>query len=144
MKAEYKTRQQELLTAYLKQMQGKHFTAEELCSHFESNEIKISTATVYRYLEKMVREGEVLKIYVDEHSASCFEYIGNKDCKEKKAHFHLKCEQCGTLIHLDSSELYEIQDYLAKKQGFKVDALRTVFYGLCKKCSGRRKDKNEN
>ena len=91
----------------------------------------------------MVKEGEVLKIFLDEHSAACFEYVGGGDCKEKSGHFHLKCEQCGTFIHLDSSELHEIQTYLAKKRGFKVDTLRTVFYGLCKKCSGARRRKNE-
>ncbi|MBP5437580.1 MAG: transcriptional repressor [Treponema sp.] len=143
MKAEYKTRQQELLTSYLKQMQGKHFTAEEICSHFESKDIRVSPATVYRYLEKMVREGDVLKIFIDEHSASCFEYVGDKGCKEKSGHFHLKCEECGTLIHLDSSELYDMQNFLAKKKGFKIDAPRTVFYGICEKCSSRREGKNE-
>ena len=119
MKAEYKTRQQELLTSYLKQMQGKHFTAEQ------------------------TKAKENLKIFIDEHSASCFEYVGDKGCKEKSGHFHLKCEECGTLIHLDSSELYDMQNFLAKKKGFKIDAPRTVFYGICEKCSSRREGKDE-
>ena len=55
-KSVYKTRQQDFLLSYLKEMKGQHFTAEEVRAHFESKEISIGIATIYRQLEKLVAE----------------------------------------------------------------------------------------
>ena len=69
-KAAYKTKQQDLLLSYLRQMQGKHFTAEDVRSHFAKKDITIGIATIYRQLEKLVAEGTIQKYFIVEHSAS--------------------------------------------------------------------------
>ena len=94
IKTSYKTRQQELLFNYLREMQGKHFTAEDVRAHFAKKEISIGIATIYRQLEKLVSEGKIQKYFIDEHSAACFEYPG-EICNTDEQHFHLKCEVCG-------------------------------------------------
>lgn len=133
IKAAYKTRQQELLISYLEKSCGKHFTAEDLKKHFEEQNITLGTATIYRQLEKLVTEGKVLKYFVDEHSAACFEYLGG-NCAEDEQHFHLKCEVCGTLFHLECEELAEIKSHLFKDHGFELNPFRTVLYGTCQNC----------
>ena len=45
-----------------------------------------------------------------------------------------KCEKCGKLIHLHCDELEEIQTHILKEHRFKMDPMRTVFYGLCENC----------
>ena len=60
-KAAYKTKQQDLLFSYLKEMQGKHFTAEDVRTHFEEKKLSIGIATIYRQLEKLVAEGKIQK-----------------------------------------------------------------------------------
>ena len=140
-KTAYKTRQQELLISYLKEMQGKHFTAEDVRSHFEAKNISIGIATIYRQLEKLVNEGKIQKYFIDEHSAACFEYAG-ENCNPSEIHFHLKCELCGRLIHLECDELEELGGHLKTEHGFVINPLRTVFYGLCTDCA-TQKDKED-
>ena len=131
MRATYRTRQQELLLDYLRGTQGKHFTAEDVCEHLD-----IGTATVYRHLEKLVAEGTVGKYVIDEHSAACFEYLGGACRRDgQEAHFHLKCESCGALIHLDCDELACIRAHLRAEHGFSLNPFRTVFYGTCGDCT---------
>ncbi len=132
-KAAYKTKQQDLLFSYLREMQGQHFTAEDVRSHFEAKKISIGIATIYRQLEKLVAEGKIQKYFIDDHSAACFEYAG-EDCNANEQHFHLKCELCGRLIHLECEELQELGGHLKTEHGFVINPLRTVFYGVCTDC----------
>ena len=138
-KAPYKTKQQNLLFSYLQTMEGKHFTAEDVRLYFESKEIPIGIATIYRQLEKLVSEGKIQKYIIDEHSAACFEYSG-ENCMEKEIHFHLKCEKCGRLIHLECDELEKAGKHLQSEHGFILNPLRTVIYGICTDCA--KKDGN--
>ena len=143
-KAAYKTKQQDLLFSYLREMQGKHFTAEDVRAHFESKNISIGIATIYRQLEKFVSEGKIQKYFIDDHSAACFEYAG-ENCKSNAQHFHLKCEVCGRLIHLECEELNELGGHLQVEHGFVLNPLRTVFYGVCTDCAAKnKKDINED
>lgn len=139
-KSPYRTRQQELLLAYLRDMQGKHFTAEDVRAHFERTHAAIGLATVYRHLEKLVSDGVVTKYVIDEHSAACFEYVG-ETCHEdaQEQHFHLKCEVCGSLIHLECNELACISAHLQNDHGFTLNPFRTVFYGTCAQCQRNAK-----
>ena len=139
IKTSYKTKQQDLLFSYLQEMQGKHFTAEDVRAHFAQKEISIGIATIYRQLEKLVNEGKIQKYFIDEHSAACFEYSG-KDCNTDEQHFHLKCEICGSLIHLECEELSELGKHLQNEHGFSLNPFRTVFYGICSDC--RKSQKN--
>lgn len=133
-RAAYRTRQQKLLLGYLEAHKGEHFTAEDLRAHFAADAAGMGTATIYRHLEKLVASGSVHKYLIDEHSAACFEYVGRCTESAGEQHFHLKCEQCGALIHLDCDELRQIRAHLRAKHGFSLNPLRTVFYGRCAFC----------
>ncbi len=141
IKAKYRTRQQELLLSYLRETKGRHFTAEDVRAHFEKTSSAIGTATVYRHLEKLVADGMVTKYVIDEHSAACFEYVGDSCHEEEEEHFHLKCEVCGALIHLECEELACISAHLKKDHGFTLNPFRTVFYGTCEKCQQKSLEK---
>ena len=143
IKSVYKTRQQELLFAYLEKMKGKHFTAEDVRSHFEQAKTPIGIATVYRHLEKLAADGVVQKYFIDEHSAACFEYSGKDVCSRDNEHFHLKCDVCGALIHLECGELADISRHLLSEHGFALNPFRTVLYGTCGKCAKKAAKKNK-
>ena len=142
-KTAYKTKQQDLLFSYLREMQGKHFTAEEVRAHFEAKKLTIGIATIYRQLEKLVAEGKIQKYFIDEHSAACFEYAG-ESCNTNEQHFHLKCELCGRLIHLECDELEKLGEHVKTEHGFVINPLRTVFYGVCKDCLSEEKNEDSN
>lgn len=129
----YKTKQQELLLSCFKAMQGRHFTAEDVAAYFQKQNISIGIATIYRQIEKFVAMGVVQKYFLGEQNAACFQYMG-EECHKKVSHFHLKCEKCGTLIHLECHDLEQLSSHLMAEHGFALDPFRTVFYGLCENC----------
>ena len=130
MKNAYKTKQSSQLLTYLKEHPGQHMTAGEIRRVFSDT---ISTATVYRQLEKLVQEGLLKKYIIDENSPACYEYVDPHDHHGETC-YHCKCERCGKLIHLECHEIKELGEHLAQEHGFKVDPLRTVLYGLCSEC----------
>ena len=133
-KAAYKTKQMSMLSDYLKSIPGEHFTVSDVLSYLHAHGAEIGQATVYRRIEALVEKGEVRKYIVDANSPACFEYTGTDQCKPGTC-FHCKCEKCGKLIHLSCEELARIQMHLLDDHGFRLDPLRTVFYGLCQNCA---------
>ena len=75
MKSPYKTKQREDIISYLGTTGGRHFTAADICRHFQERGRPIGTATVYRQLEKLVDEGQVKKYALSDGGSACYEYI---------------------------------------------------------------------
>ena len=133
-KAPYKTKQMAEILAFLKSVQGTHVTVNDICRYFSEQGISVGTTTVYRQLEKMVREGMVAKYVVDGTSSACFEYTGGQEQEEKTPCYHCKCEKCGKLIHLQCDEVENLRLHMLEHHSFEMDPLRTVFYGVCREC----------
>ena len=130
----YKTKQRELLLEYFESVPETHVTAGDVCKYLKSHGAGIGQSTVYRQLESRVDEGIIKKYIIDGNSPACFEYVTPDSHVEGEVCFHCKCEKCGKLIHLHCDELNEIQSHLMAEHSFKLDPLRTVFYGLCEQC----------
>lgn len=133
-KVKYKTRQREEILAFLRTIPATHFTAADVCTFFKEHEIPVGTTTVYRQLEQLVQEGKVKKYIIDESSGACFEYIGDEAVADVPSCYHLKCERCGKLIHLECEEITEFEHHITAHHGFRIDPARTVFYGICSQC----------
>ena len=131
----YKTKQQNLLVEYLKSVSGKHVTAYDVCNYAKEAGLSISKATIYRQLESLVGEGVLNKYIIDAGSPACFEYVGADAHADAEVCFHCKCEVCGRLIHLHCEELEGIAEHLFSEHRFRLNPMRTVFYGLCEQCS---------
>ena len=134
-KGQYKTRQREEVLSYLRSAAGQHVTANDLCSYFKLQGRPMGTATVYRQLEQLVDEGLVNKYTLDASGPACFEFMDKESHSEGETCFHCRCVKCGRLIHLHCEELAEIQEHLLAEHNFRMDPLRTVFYGVCEECA---------
>ena len=134
-RSKYKTKQRDLLLKYLESVSGKHITANDVCEYFKEQGDAIGQSTVYRQLERLVDEGIINKYIIDSNSPACFEYIGGDCHDDDEVCFHCKCEKCGRLIHLHCDELSGIGKHLFDEHDFKMDPMRTVFYGLCENCN---------
>ena len=134
LRSKYKTKQREILLAYFETVPGVHVTASDVCEHFKSLDAPIGQSTIYRNLESLVDEGIIKKYVIDGSSPACFEYVGPDSHEDVEICFHCKCEKCGKLIHLHCDELDEIQEHLLAEHHFKLNRVRTVFYGLCEQC----------
>ena len=133
-RSKYRTKQRERLVAYLASVAGTHITAADVCVYFRSQGTAMGQSTVYRQLESLVEEGVLNKYIIDANSPACFEYVGEETHAPGEVCFHCKCEKCGKLIHLHCEELAEIRGHLYEEHRFRLDPLRTVFYGLCEEC----------
>ncbi|MBR0086950.1 MAG: transcriptional repressor [Lachnospiraceae bacterium] len=130
----YRTRQREILLQYLKSMAGNHVTAQDAAEYLKAQGSTIGQSTVYRQLEKLVDEGVVSKYIIDQNTPACFEYIGEDSHEAEEVCFHCKCERCGRLIHMHCDELEGIAAHLLEEHHFRLNPLRTVFYGICEAC----------
>jgi Fur family ferric uptake transcriptional regulator len=130
--AHYTTWQREAIRDYLASLRGEHVTVEQIMTHFAAAKQAIGRTTVYRYLDKLVQDGQVRKYTVEGLPCACFQFI--EESVEHDDHFHLKCEQCGELQHLECDILSDIQQHVLAEHAFRINALKTVFYGVCGNC----------
>ena len=91
-------------------------------------------------MESLVDEGLINKYIIDGNSPACFEYVDQESHRGGEVCFHCKCEKCGKLIHLQCEELKEIGKHLSEEHGFKLNPMRTVFYGVCDDCRRKEED----
>ncbi len=136
-KAQYQTKQRDILLAYLESMSGQHITVNDVCEYFKAEGKSIGTTTVYRHLEKMVDQGVVTKYVIDAGSPACFEFIGTDSHYEDGICYHCKCEVCGKLEHMHCEELPQVQMHIKEHHGFTINPKRTVFYGICDSCASK-------
>ena len=133
-RSKYKTKQREQMLGYLETVPGVHITAADVCGYFRERGSSIGQSTVYRQLESLVDEGILNKYIIDGNSPACFEFVSPDSHEGAETCFHCKCEKCGKLIHLHCDEMKEMQAHLLGEHRFKLDPIRTVFYGLCDQC----------
>lgn len=132
----YNTKQREKILNYLKQNKESNVTADDILSYFEKNGENIGKATVYRFLNILVKENIIKKFILEDKKCSCFQFVEDKQCNE---HYHLKCEKCNKIIHLECEEFKNIQAHIAYEHKFKLDNIKTVLYGICENCNKNQK-----
>ena len=128
----YNTKQGELILNLLKNSGGRHLTAEDISHILGERGCPVGKATVYRHLEKMLREGSVRKFVLHDGESACYQYVGDHhDCH---LHPHMVCECCGRLFHLDCSQLEALSEHIREHHGFLLDYKNTILYGVCAAC----------
>ena len=131
MKQEYSTKQRGVILELLKES-STHITAKDVLARLDEKGIKISTATVYRALDTFEKEGVIRKMSLGDGLGACYQYTSDASCH---GHFHLKCIECGELIHLSCDFLDKMEKHIYDEHAFTISSGRTVIYGKCAKCS---------
>lgn len=72
----YSTKHNNELLKYLEEHKNEHLTVSQIYNDLTATGISIGYATVYRQLEKLVRNSGVVKYTIDNTSSACFEYVG--------------------------------------------------------------------
>ncbi len=128
MKATYQTHQRRALLDFFESGEGREYTIEEIISGL--GEGAPGKSTVYRLVKKLEEEGTLRRITREGTSKAVYQLAGADCCAE---HLHIKCVDCGLLVHLD----HAAQDELARTTGFVIDDSRSMLYGLCARCARR-------
>lgn len=128
----YATKQRAALRSYLQSTNGQHVLVEDIVAHFEASHEPMGRATIYRNLERLEQEGLVQRFTTNGRGAACFQYLS----APQQVHecFHLMCEQCGRLQHVECTALSDMETHIMKSHAFRINPLRTVMYGLCHDC----------
>lgn len=129
----YNTKQKNIIVDMLKKNKNRHLTADEMLKILDEMDSHVSKATLYRFLDVLVSTGDLRKYITLEGEKACYQYIDEEACHE---HYHLKCIECGKLIHADCSYLDEIENHVLKHHSFNIDKKRIVLYGTCSDCMG--------
>lgn len=106
-----------------------HLTVEELASRVKEEEPGVNLASVYRSLAvfaelEMVRESRL----GDEDA-------GRWELAHPDEHFHLVCEDCGSIDHHVGTLVQEVREHLAAGHGFEPREVELIVTGVCADCA---------
>jgi len=106
-------------------------SAQELFERIQADHPTLGRATVYRALEAQVQDGMASRFERDGHVSA---YIA---C-DAEHHHHLVCTECQRVEDLDESAVAPLLASVGRRYEFQVDHAALDFYGLCRRCGGRR------
>ena len=136
-KAPYHTKQKELVYHFFAEHPDKQFSAKEIADIIKKEE-KIGESTVYRLIKQLTESGKLRRFNGENVKSVVYQFAGQSaHCHE---HFHLKCTDCGELIHLDCTLLKSFETHLGNHHGFVIDPVKTIFYGVCTSCAQEKKE----
>lgn len=129
MKQPYHTEQREAVLAFLRSAPDRQFTVEEIVAAL-AGEHSPGKSTVYRLMTRFAEEGTVRRSVLGNSRHFGYQIVP-EHCD---SHFHLKCTDCGRLIHLDESISDAVQGEILTRFRFAVDERKTVLLGQCEAC----------
>jgi len=112
-----------------------HPTADEVYDYIHESNPSISRCTVYRNLNKLANEKQILKVEVIS-GADRYDYRVDK-------HQHAKCKMCGKVYDIELDELPNIIPQIKDTNGFEIETYDVIFKGLCPSCRQNKKGVNE-
>lgn len=132
----YNTEKRKRITELFAAYSYKSFTSEQIAAVVTDEDC--GKSTVYRILSDMLREGKIKKISSPNSRKVSYQYI---DCEHTGGHLHLRCKDCGLLIHLDTQTSQKLTEGLMESMRFALDE-GEILFGRCESCRIlRSKDK---
>ncbi|MGI6005278.1 MAG: Fur family transcriptional regulator [Christensenellales bacterium] len=128
----YNTKQKNLILSCLRENGDRHVTVETIMDYLKNRGETVGQTTVYRNLDKLVRDGAVIKFTAPQGMHACYQYLEpgeHPDC------YHLICTSCGHMTHLDCRHINVFTAHMQQEHGFHLDSARTVLYGRCERCN---------
>ena len=124
----YNTGKKKQIIDFLSENSSSAFTLEEI-SDFVAPDGK-GKSTVYRIVSELVEESAVKRISDGKTRHCSYQYIGTGECK---SHLHLKCRDCGKLIHLNQKISDTFTEALRESDGFTLE-YGCMLFGKCDAC----------
>lgn len=117
------TVQKEILNEQIKKLNS-FFTADELLKSANRKDSRLGLATVYRFLNEMVKKRKIHSYVCDRKTLYSL---------EKKSHCHFICEKTGKLIHFEIHNLDFLKKIKDKIPG-KITCVQLEIRGICDDC----------
>ena len=129
----YNTESHAKIIDFLKRNKEKAFSAEEI--YLALKDKGVAKSTVFRQLSGFVSSSLVRRISDGKNRSVTYQYLGEGGCSE---HLHLKCKNCGKLIHLDKELSHSLEESIKKASNFSIDSALFIA-GICDDCEYREK-----
>ncbi len=130
MKKAYYTKQMTILVNFFKNNSEKQYSISEIADTVCNSDL--GKSTVYRLIPKLLDKGEI-KQYVKQGSKQfVYQYNTLNTCK---SHLHLKCTDCGKVIHLENDISEEFENSVLKLKDFTISEELSMLYGKCNNCN---------
>lgn len=128
----YKTKNRQQILEFLRIKKDHSVSVSEIKENMEKIGCEVNLSTIYRYMDKLVEEGSVMKYISEKGEKAGFQYIEPEhDCH---CHLHLQCVKCGKIIHLNCCFMEEIQVHIEQHHGFTIQCDNSILYGICQNC----------
>lgn len=124
----YSTGKREKIIAHLSVNASRAFTVYEICDAVLGGDGGVST--VYRIVSELVADGKVRRLMGENGKQATYQYVGEDKCRE---HLHLKCCECGRLLHLDEGTTHKLEEAIMLSKQFAIDE-SAVLFGKCADC----------
>lgn len=128
----YNTKQKNAIMIILKQNKDKMISADSIISDLNLLGESVGKTTLYRFLDELVLTKEIRKYYNNITNKYEYQLISN-NCL---SHLHLKCIQCGSVIHLEGLDTSELVKKVEDKYDFFINQEETTILGVCGLCRG--------
>lgn len=128
----YQTEQKKILLDYLSHHAERAFSLEELLPPMV--ERGVGKSTVYRLVARLADEGVVRRYLREGKRGYTYQFFAGNNCH---AHLHLRCTDCGRVLHLCEGVSGQLRAILSADLGFTLDGERTMLYGRCADCKSR-------
>jgi Fur family ferric uptake transcriptional regulator len=135
-KREYKTKSRKLILQYLIEEKEHSVSTSDIEQYLEAQGEHVNLSTIYRYLDKLVEEGHVLKHQNKDGKKSVFQYVEEDHCHD---HLHMQCVKCGKTIHLNCGFMTEISEHMMAHHHFRLQCHNSILYGVCEICEKNEK-----
>ena len=119
------TRQRALVLEAVRSLHN-HPTSADVYDAVREKHPSISRATVYRNLNVLTEQGEVLHIPV---AGGADRYDFRCDC-----HYHAICRECGVVYDVEMPS-EELLSSVRDTHGFQIEGFDIIFTGLCPDCA---------
>ena len=124
----YHTEKRAAVISFLEKNSSAAFTIDEIAKILSPD--GSGKSTYYRLVSKLVEEGAIKRISDEKTRHTTYQYLGDNGCCE---HLHLKCKDCGRLIHLDHTTSHAVEETIKEIGGFSIDE-GAILFGRCKGC----------
>ena len=136
MQKGYQTKAKQSILNFFWAHSNQTATVSELCQYLERENIQTNKSTIYRCLDRLIEQEQIIKYSSDDGKKAIYQYIGSdQNCQH---HLHLKCTNCGKIIHLDCQFMEEIKNHILTSHQFYIQCDSTIIYGQCKTCKEQK------
>lgn len=137
-KQEYKTKNRILILEYLMKEKEHTISIADIYDYLKEQGKEVNISTIYRYLDKLVARGQVMKYQQEDGKKAVFQYVEEDSCHE---HLHMQCVKCGRMIHLNCEFMKEISEHMEQHHHFRLQCQNSILYGICKECEKKMEER---